>query len=299
LKGVSVRAGSFDHLESEGLSSRTGDEVVLTRFNDVDALRATFRQSGDRIACFLLEPILGAAGGLVATLEYLREARRLTQHHGALLICDEIITGFRLRPGDLSSVYGIAPDLLVLGKIIGGGMPLAAVAGRRDVLALGSRDSARVKFEGGTYSAHELTLVASRAMLSHLEQHADEVYGRLARSGEMLRTGLARVADEAGMPVHVLGTMPPGFPGSSLVYLHAARPGAASPSSPEELAASRHPLVSERLLKSTLLLEDLSTRSGLGAVSTAHDAADLERTLEAMRAGLARLARAGFGAGSG
>ncbi len=294
LKGVSPRAGSFDHLESEGLSSKTADEVVLTRFNDVEDLRATFRRSGDRIACFLLEPILGAAGGLVASVEYLREARRLTERHGALLICDEIITGFRIRPGDLTSLYGVAPDLLVLGKILGGGMPLAAVAGRHDLLALGSRDSARVKFEGGTYSAHELTLVASRAMLSFLEEHADEVYGRLARSGEMLRAGLARVASEAGVPVHLLGAMPSGFPGSSLVYLHPARPDTAPPSCPEELAERRHPLVTERLLKSTLLLEDLSTRSGMGAVSTAHDGADLERTLAAMGAGLTRLKRAGL-----
>lgn len=294
LKGVSAQAGSFEHLESEGLTTKIEEEIVLTRFNDVDDLRAKFAAHGDRIACLLVEPILGAGGGLVATPEYLAEARRLTAHHGALLICDEIITGFRFRPGDLTSLYDVRPDVLVLGKVIGGGMPLAAVAGRRDVLALGSRGVKRVKFEGGTYSAHELSLVAARTMLGHLEAHADEVYGRLDRAGRHMREGLARVAAEAGVPVHVLGSTAEGFPGGSLVYMHVAGEPSPAPTCPEELTARAHPLVSERLLKSTLLLEDLSTRSGLGAVSVAHGDDDLERTLSSVAAGFARLSAAGL-----
>jgi glutamate-1-semialdehyde 2,1-aminomutase len=294
LKGVAPQDRSFDHLESEGLSSSTGAEIVLTRFNDVDDLRDTFERLGDRIACFLLEPVLGAGGGMVAESEYLVEARRLTDKHGALLLCDEIITAFRFHPGDLSSLYGVRPDLLILGKVIGGGMPVAAVAGRRDVLSLSTRGTGRVKFEGGTYSAHELSLIATREMVSHLVARADAIYPQLAAKGERMREEIARVAEEAGVGVHVLGPAAGDVVTGSLVFVHPVAPGAPRPACPEDLADAGHPLISERLLKSVLLLEDVFTRSGLGAISTAHSDDDLDRTLDGYRAGLRRLKQAGL-----
>jgi glutamate-1-semialdehyde 2,1-aminomutase len=294
LKGVAPRGTSFDHLESEGLSASTRAEVVLTRFNDLADLRQTFDRAGDRAACLLLEPLLGAGGGMPASPEYLREARRLTEHHGALLLCDEIITGFRFHAGPLSTLFGVQPDLLILGKIVGGGMPVAAVAGRADVMQLATRASHRVKFEGGTYSAHELSLVGALALLRHLVEHEREIYDDLAAKGARLRPEIARVAGAAGVPVRVLD--PPALPGrgSSLVFAHLVAGEAGEIHNPDDLAAARHPLVDERLLKATLLLEDLSTRTGLGSVSTAHTSADLRRTVDAWDAGLGRLRRAGL-----
>jgi len=289
LKGVAVKEGSFDHLESEGLSSSTGGEIVLTRFNDVEELRSTFAALGDRLACFLLEPVLGAGGGMVASREYLTEARRLTERHGALLLCDEIITGFRFRAGDLSSAYGIRPDLLILGKVMGGGMPVAAVAGRRDVLSLATRSSARVKFEGGTYSAHELSLIASREMVRHLAENEATIYPELARMGQRMRRELRAITDEAGLPVVLAGPTADDVVSGSLVFMHAVADAAVPTQSPEDLVANRHPFVGERLLKSVLLLEDVSSRSGLGAISLAHTEEDLRRTLDGYRAALRRL----------
>jgi glutamate-1-semialdehyde 2,1-aminomutase len=292
LKGVSAWGTSFDHLESEGLSAGAGAEITLTRFNDVEDLRRTFERQGDRLACFVVEPILGAGGGLPATREYLHEARRLTEKHGALLLCDEIITAFRYRAGDLSSAYGIRPDLLILGKVMGGGMPVAAVAGRRDLLALCTQESGRVKFEGGTYSAHELSLVAARTMLEHLVAEESRIYPRLAALGEYARERLLRVTREAGVPVF-LPAPPRELSGDgSLVLMHLAREEGPVPSCPEDLAERAHPLIGERLLKSTLMLEDLSVRSGLGAISTTHTEEELDHSLEAVRAGLDRLRRA-------
>jgi glutamate-1-semialdehyde 2,1-aminomutase len=293
LKGVSARGESFEHLESEGLSSGTEQEIVLTRFNDVEDLRRVFAERGDRIACFLIEPILGAGGGMVASREYLREARRLTRHHGALLLCDEIITAFRFRAGDVSALYGVEPDLFILGKVVGGGMPVAAVAGRGDVLELATRRAGRVKFEGGTYSAHELCLVAAREMLRHVIEAEAEVYGRLAELGEQMRAGLRRVAQETGVPLHILCEPGEVLTGSSLIFVYVATEGEAAPCCPEDLATSRSP-VDERLLKSVLLLEDVSIRSGLGAISTVHTDADLERTLDGFASALGRVRRAGL-----
>jgi glutamate-1-semialdehyde 2,1-aminomutase len=294
LKGVMPRGRSFDHLESEGLSVGAGEEIVLTRFNDVDDLRRTFSTIGDRIACFVVEPVLGAGGGMVATRDYLREARALTQKHGALLLSDEIITAFRFHAGACATLYGVRPDLLILGKVLGGGMPVAAVAGRRDVLELCTRATARVKFEGGTYSAHELSLVAARSELRHLRHSADTVYGRLAELGRYAREGLARVAADAGVPIRILGVSPHDLPRSSLVMWYVARDERPAAACPEEMAERSHPVIGERLLKSVLLLEGVSVRSGLGAISTAHDEADLDKALEATAAALARFRAAGL-----
>jgi glutamate-1-semialdehyde 2,1-aminomutase len=294
LKGVAPHGTSFDHLESEGLSSSTGAEVQLTRFNDVEDLRRAFAQAGDRLACLLLEPLLGAGGGMAASREYLVEARRLTERHGALLLCDEIITGFRFHAGTLSALHGVEPDLIVLGKILGGGMPVSAVAGRADVMQLATRASHRVKFEGGTYSAHELSLIASLVLLGHLAAHEGAIYAALSATGDRLRAGLRAVAEECDVPLAVLGA--PDVPGhsGSLVLAHLLARDGVEIRCPEDLAAARHPWVDERLLKSTLLLEGLSTRTGLGAASTAHGDEDLAFTLDAWRAGLLRLKRAGL-----
>lgn len=294
LKGVAPRGITFEHLESEGLPAGSQAEILLTRFNDVEGLRRVFEKQGDRIAAFLVEPVLGAGGGMAATREYLQEARRLSERYGVLLICDEIITGFRFRAGDLSSAYGIRPDVLVLGKVVGGGMPLAAVAGRRDVLELCSRSSARVKFEGGTYSAHELTLLAARTMLRLLLAEGDEIYARLAALGQRLRLGLSRIVQNAGLHAHLLGTPDGVAPHGSLILLHMMADAGAPPAAPEELAARRHPILDDRLLKSVLLLHDVCTRTGLGAVTTAHTVEDVDRTVEAYGLAFERLRQAGL-----
>lgn len=292
LKGVVPHDGRFREVDSEGLAASIPGEVLLTRFNDCERLRRTFERHGDDIACFLLEPVMGAGGGIAATPEFMREARDLTAKHGALLVCDEIITGYRFHPGPMSALYGVQPDLVVLGKILGGGLPVAAVAGRRDVLRLASSEIHRVKFEGGTYSALELSLVAANAMLDHVVEHADAVYADLARKGTAMRARLADVYAEAGIAVHVTGDAPGVAPGSSLVLAHPAREGTDPPACPEDMVDRAHPLIDERLLKSVLILHDVSTRNGLGAISTAHDEDALDRTLDRYRAALAHL-RAG------
>jgi glutamate-1-semialdehyde 2,1-aminomutase len=294
LKGVSARGDSFDHLESEGLSATTGAEIVLTRFNDVGDLRRAFERDGDRLACFVVEPMLGAGGGMAATDEYLAEARSLTERNGALLLCDEIITAFRFHAGDLSSLYGVRPDLLILGKILGGGMPVAAVAGSREVMSLCTRNSGRVKFEGGTYSAHELSLVAARTMMRHLLDSGDEIYGSLADRGAKMRAGISRIAEEEGIPIFLHGTPNGRRRQSSLIMMHLAAGELPAPTCPEELLERGHPLIDERLLKSVLLLENVSTRSGLGALSTAHTDDDLERTLVGIRAAFHGIKKSGL-----
>jgi glutamate-1-semialdehyde 2,1-aminomutase len=296
LKGVNERAGSYDHLESEGLPKTAADDAVLVRFNDLEGLERVFAERGREIACFLVEPWLGSGGGIAARPEWLRAARRLTKQHGALLLCDEIISGFRFRAGDLSSMSGVAPDLLILGKVIGGGMPVAAVAGRREVMELASRAQKRVKFEGGTYSAHELSLVASRAMLSRLVEQEAAIYPRLGELGARLRAGIEALFAELSVPVWLSGWPNESTPGSSIVMFDLAAGRGGRPDSPDErIGPGRaHPFVDDELWRSLLLLEGVHARHGLGALSLAHGDAELERTLAAIRAALLRLRSAGL-----
>jgi glutamate-1-semialdehyde 2,1-aminomutase len=296
LKGVSSRGGEFEHLESEGLPRSTQDDLLLVSFNDVEGLERAFKTHGDRIACMLLEPWIGSGGGIAATPEFLRAAFRLTQERGALLLCDEIIAGFRFRAGDVSQMYGVKPDLLILGKVLGGGMPVAAVCGRRDVMRLCTRAVGRVKFEGGTYSAHELSLVAAKVMLEHLAAQENSIYPQLAAKGERLRGELTRVFAEARLPVHVTGRPNEVVPGSSIVMLHVAAHDSLPPQRPENLTGpdGEHPFIDDSLLRAVLLLEGVSARHGVGAVSLAHADADLDATVAAFRRTLARLDAAGL-----
>jgi len=294
LKGVSAHGATFDRIETEGLSSSTPGEILLTRYNDIEELQRVFRDNGDRIACMLVEPVMGQGGGIAATPEYMQEIRRLTSHHGALLVCDEIITGFRYRAGDLTQLYGIEPDLLVLGKVLGGGMPVAAVAGRRELLALCTREQHRVKFEGGTYSAHELGLLAAATLLEHLIAEESTLYPALARSGEQLRDGVRSLSRDVGLAVSLLGASPAAGTSSSLLMLHVLRQPGADPTSPEEMTLRSHPYLDDDLLKSVLMLHGVSVRTGLGALSTTHSAADQARTLEGFAAAFDRLQQAGL-----
>ena len=295
LVGVTPEGDHFRGVESEGLSSGLSGELLVTRFNDLDMLRSTFAAHGDGIACVLVEPVMGAAGGLVATHEYLTELRTLTERHGALWIADEIITAYRYRPGDLCAHYGVRPDLLILGKALGGGMPVAAVAGRRDVLDLCTRRTGRVKFEGGTYSAHELSLIAARTVLRKIVDEAPTIYPALFSRAERLRIGLEAAAARAGLPVAVTGVAPGVLPGCAMLMVHPLREPLAAPArSPEDLLGARHPTVDGKLLKSVLLLHDLSVRSGLGALTTAHDDDAIDRTVARFEDGLGRLRGAGL-----
>jgi glutamate-1-semialdehyde 2,1-aminomutase len=295
LKGVASRAGSFAHLESEGLPGSTDEDVLLCGYNDPGSLERLFDRRGSEIACVILEPWLGAGGGIGATPEFLRAARELSARHGALLVHDEIIAGFRFRAGDLSALYGIRPDLLVLGKVIGGGMPVAAVCGRRDVMVLASRAQRRVKFEGGTYSAHELSLVAGLAMVRHLVAHEKEIYPALASGGATLREGLERIAGDLGLPAWISGWPNDAVAGSSICHIRFGRERGGRPSRPEETSGpgAAHPTVGEDLLRATLLLEGVSVHNGLGAVSAAHTQGDLASTLAGYRRALEWLVEAG------
>jgi len=289
LKGVNFHDGNgkgFQQIDSEGIPAGLAGEVIITGFNDTEGLRENFRRHGDRLACFIVEPFIGTGGLMPATREFLQTARELTLHYGAMLILDEVISGFRFRAGNLGAMYGVQPDLSVFGKIIGGGMPVAAVAGRDDLLALAGRGSGRrVKFSGGTFSAHPASMLAAKCMMQYTVEHEAEIYPRLAALGEKTRKALESAFRDEGILARCTGNGNDVVPGSSMAHLHFPHREDARLERPEELfdPAVCDVELSENVLQLALLLENVYLVHGHGAVSTAHTDADIARLAEAAR----------------
>ncbi len=284
LKGVKFGTDGFGHVESEGLSEDTSADILTTRYNDPDDLRAKFRQFGDQIACFIVEPWMGVGGFMPAAHEYLQTARELTHRHGAVLIFDEIISGFRFCAGGVNKLYGVQPDLSTFGKIVGGGMPLAAVVGLAEIMRLcGAEGGHRVKFEGGTFSAHPAALLAGKLVVEHLARHENQIYPRLGALGERIRRGVEEVFAGRGVLAKCTGYGNDVVPNSSLVMIHFPRDEHLELTHPETVWNPELCDVErrEKVLKLALLLERVHVVHGLGAVSTAHSDQDVEWLLAA------------------
>lgn len=179
-----VKAGSglatLSLPDTAGVPASFSETTIAIPFNDADALHSVFKQHGDQIASVIVEPVTGNMGCIAPQAGFLQELRRVTEHHGALLIFDEVMTGFRLSRGGAQQVYGIPPDLTTLGKIIGGGLPMAAYGGRADIMKkvapVGS------VYQAGTLSGNPLAVTAGIAMLREIEGHP-EIYDQLDRVG--------------------------------------------------------------------------------------------------------------------
>jgi glutamate-1-semialdehyde 2,1-aminomutase len=281
----------FSHTESRGLPSAVAEQVIVTRFNDAEMLETQFHRHGRRIACFIFEPFMGSGGCLPASREFLEAARRLTGEHGALLIFDEVISGFRFCAGSTTRLFGVQPDLATFAKIMGGGMPVAAVAGRAEVMDLAGRGGG-VKFSGGTYSCHPASMLASATMMTHLVAAEEEIYPRLARLGERARRTVEEAFRLEGIRASCTGDGNDALPGSSMAAVHFPYGEGSSCRSPEQ---TRNPDVcdvelSDTVLQLALLLEDVFVMHGLGSVSTAHTEDDIARFGDACRKAARRIA---------
>ncbi|MCL6594701.1 MAG: aspartate aminotransferase family protein [Firmicutes bacterium] len=189
--------------QGPGLPAGLEDGLLILQWNDPDALDRAFDRYGDDIAAVITEPIMCNTGLILPEPGYLQHMREVTRRHGSLLIFDEVITGFRVALGGAQSVYGIRPDLSVFAKGLGGGFPVAALGGRRDVLAL--VDDGRVSM-AGTYSGNGVAVAAANAALDLLADR--EAFDRLYRRAERLFEGLQELFDGAGLPARVVGMGP-------------------------------------------------------------------------------------------
>lgn len=192
--------------DSAGIPDDVERNVLVAPFNDLDTTLGIIRQHRDDLAAVIVEPLsrmLEPAPG------FLQALRTVTREIGALLVFDEVVTGFRLAWGGAQEVYGVVPDLAAYGKIIGGGLPLAAVAGRRDVMELSNprkKGAPDYVYASGTLSGNPLSAAAGLATLEVLRRPG--AYARLQAVGEMVRTGLRDIAARLGIAAQVPGRGP-------------------------------------------------------------------------------------------
>jgi glutamate-1-semialdehyde 2,1-aminomutase len=187
---------------SAGIPQAVRDTVVSAPFNDLDAVARVVHSTGSDLAAILVEPILGSAGGLPARREFLHGLRELANANGSLLVFDEVIS-LRVAPGGAQEVYGVRPDLTTLGKIIGGGFPVAAFGGRADVMALlDPRGGSPAIPHGGTFNGNP---VGAAAGIATLEALTPAVYARLNALGDRLRSRLTALFERLGLAVQVTG----------------------------------------------------------------------------------------------
>jgi glutamate-1-semialdehyde 2,1-aminomutase len=199
--GLLVKAGSgvatFGIPGSAGVPEETAHLTLALPYNSVAAVEAAFAEHP--VACIIVEPVVGNAGCIPPAPGYLDALRAITQKHSALLIFDEVMTGFRVAYGGAQELYGIQPDLTTLGKILGGGLPCGAFGGRAEIMdqlaPLGP------VYQAGTLSGNPLAMAAGIAMLTHLKEHRDQVYASLEHRSAELANGVALAADAAGVPV--------------------------------------------------------------------------------------------------
>jgi glutamate-1-semialdehyde 2,1-aminomutase len=219
-----VKAGSggatFGIPDSKGVPAALAALTLTVAFNDLAAVRDLFRQRGDRIAAVVVEPVAGNMGVVPPAAGFLEGLREVTREHGALLIFDEVITGFRIGYGGAQERYGVRPDLTCLGKIIGGGLPVGAYGGSRKVMSEVSPLGG--VYQAGTLSGNPLAVAAGLAAIRALDRRA---YERLEALGARLERGLLEGARKAGVPLTVnrVGSMLTAFfcPGPVVDYASA------------------------------------------------------------------------------
>lgn len=204
-----VKAGSgaatFGVPDSPGVPKAVASTTITVPFNDLEAIKEVFAARGEEIAAVILEPTPGNMGLVLPQEGYLEALRQITREHGALLICDEVMSGFRSAQGGSQSLYNIDPDITCLGKVIGGGLPVAAYGGKREIMQQVA--PAGPMYQAGTLSGNPLAMAAGIAALTYMAEN--KVCEKLESLTAILTGGLEKAAAQAGVPVqiHRLGSM--------------------------------------------------------------------------------------------
>jgi len=260
------RGGSFPEPlpGSAGIPAAVTAQVLVAPFNDLDQTAAIVRAHRERLAAVIVEPVQRA---ILPEPGFLEGLRALCDEAGACLVFDEIVTGFRLGLGGAQERYGVLPDITTLGKIIGGGLPLAAVCGRAEILERAAPGTGSV-YQSGTMNGHALAAACGLALIRELRR--DPPYARLAALGDELRGSLARVLAQRGEAAQVIGT------DSLWQVVFGDRPVRAAS---DLFAADGARLLAfhDGLLRRGILV----WRGNRSFISTAHTAADLDETLVA------------------
>lgn len=264
--------------DSPGVPAATVADTMTVPYNDIGAVDRLFAQYPREIAAIIVEPVAGNMGVVPPADGYLRGLRDITSAHGSLLIFDEVMTGFRVHPGGAQALYGVTPDLTALGKVIGGGLPVGAYGGQRDIMQMVAPSGSM--YQAGTLSGNPLAMVAGIETLSELQQPGvwDAIQARAVKLG----AGIAAIAQSAGVPVTVqqVGSM-------STVFF---TPEAVTNWSTAKAAnTKRYAAFFQSMLESGVYLAPSQFEAGF--MSSAHSNDDIDRTIACAEQALYSIAR--------
>ena len=184
---------------SPGVPADVAQHTLTVEYNNLQSVEAIFKECGDDIACIIVEPVAGNMGLVLPEEGFLEALRALTSEHNALLVFDEVMTGFRVGPGGAQGRFGITPDMTTLGKVIGGGLPVGAFGGRAEIMDLVAPEGP--VYQAGTLSGNPLAMQAGLSTLRELDEPG--VWSQLAASSEATVEVLNNSAREAGVPISV------------------------------------------------------------------------------------------------
>ncbi|MCL6575610.1 glutamate-1-semialdehyde 2,1-aminomutase [Kyrpidia sp.] len=261
--------------DSPGVPEGVTANTIALPYNDLDAVRDTFAKVGEGIAAVIVEPVPGNMGLVLPRAGFLEGLREITREYGALLIFDEVMTGFRVARGGAQERFGIDPDLTTFGKVIGGGLPVGAFGGKRSIMELVA--PAGPVYQAGTLSGNPLAMAAGLATLSHLNE---DVYRRFEEMSKRLVDGLVEAARETGIPVYAAAS------GSMYGFYFSEEP-VVDYESAKRADGRRFAKYHRLMLERGVYLPPAQLEARF--LSTAHSDADLDRTLEAHRNALKRL----------
>jgi len=270
----------YEKEESLGLLPELQRYTKAIPFNDLSGSLEIIQQNEDDLAGIILEPVIGEGGFTPAKKEYLRMLRSETERLGALLIFDEVISGFRVALGGAQERLGIIPDLTTLGKIVGGGFPSGAVVGKKEILEKTSPEKKKNKWEriligGGTFSAHPCTAAAGLAMLRYLKDHREKVYPLLESKGEKVRKGVQEALDREGLNAVVTGI-------GSLFQTHFPFEKGVTLNSPQSIHRFTNIEKREIEFRIRMLPKGINVMHGGGCLSIAHSNEDIKKIIMAV-----------------
>ncbi len=261
---------------SPGVTEGTTRDTLVLKYNDVDAVESAFAEHGPRIAGVIVEPVAGNMGCVMASLDFCTALRELTERHGALLIFDEVMSGFRVAYGGAQGLFNITPDITTLGKVIGGGLPIGAYGGRTEIMD--KLLPAGEVFQAGTLSGNPVATAAGIATLTVLRD--TDPYQDLERLSTRLANGLEQAAATAGIPLSI------GRCGPMMTFFFSARPvtdwDAATRCDTRRYAQFFWAMIERGIYLPCSQYEALF-------ISTAHSEHDIETTVAAARQAMAEI----------
>ncbi|MFQ5761470.1 MAG: aminotransferase class III-fold pyridoxal phosphate-dependent enzyme, partial [Candidatus Bathyarchaeia archaeon] len=279
---VLVKAGSgastFGAPTSLGIPEDAVKNTIIIPYNNIELLQQVIEHNRQSIAAVIIEPVIGHAGVILPAEGYLQAVRKITEENQIILIFDEVITGFRLALGGAQEYYGIKPDIVTLGKIMGGGFPMAAYAGRRDLMTLIS-PLGRV-YQAGTLSGNPVSVTAGLTTLQILAEKSGSIYPGLDKGGEEIRKSLQDFIQDAELPAQVHGI-------ASMFQVFFTDQPVVDYASAQSSDKNRYMKFHRLLLEKGVFLPPSQFETCF--ISTAHRAEDIAKTLEAMGSALKTL----------